>query len=409
MYKLQVKNIDGTIDDFDLINAFKVIETGNRIALLSKGEYAGTEMLSKIYVTEFEEMNPGIYSLIGIKDEKVWGAATNAMKLIVQSTSDKFQEETKDIASKLSGEVDNLIKGSIVKSDSYSTRKAIGIDKEKLIPNEKGIIPLANQECFKREEVIETFNAFDAIPKENEDSLIETLDLPKLDEPGVDISKNVELPSQNANKFTSELSNPMLSSDTLEQSPVSVEDFSSLSSLSSKKEEEAVPVEQTTTTEKKFVDMELPEMPEMVANEPEKVNSSLFEETVIPQIQNPVIQEPTVLGPIDSNEDTTEVEKIQESTNKSNVPGIIDIDKLLDEKQNLIVHEVLDKLNEISAAVNSAFDDLKEVLGKNYDMDSKKVEPIQQQNVGDPLVGDALAYINSMQIPTENEAYRRAA
>ena len=52
--------------------------------ILSKGETAG-EGMSKIYISEFVEREPGIYSLVGIKDEKTWQSVKLAMKQIVES------------------------------------------------------------------------------------------------------------------------------------------------------------------------------------------------------------------------------------------------------------------------------------------------------------------------------------
>ena len=41
--------------------------------------------MSKIYISEFVENEPGIYSLIGIKDDDVWAKVKQAMKQIVES------------------------------------------------------------------------------------------------------------------------------------------------------------------------------------------------------------------------------------------------------------------------------------------------------------------------------------
>ena len=39
----------------------------------------------KIYISEFVEEEPGVYSLIGIKDNAVWDRVKQAMKQIVES------------------------------------------------------------------------------------------------------------------------------------------------------------------------------------------------------------------------------------------------------------------------------------------------------------------------------------
>ena len=41
--------------------------------------------MSKIYVSEFVENEPGVYNLTGIKDEETWQIVKKAMKQIVES------------------------------------------------------------------------------------------------------------------------------------------------------------------------------------------------------------------------------------------------------------------------------------------------------------------------------------
>ena len=62
----------------------KITELNKRFVILSKGETAGAGM-SKIYISEFVEQEPGVYSLIGIKDDHVWARVKDAMKQIVES------------------------------------------------------------------------------------------------------------------------------------------------------------------------------------------------------------------------------------------------------------------------------------------------------------------------------------
>ena len=84
MSKISVKNADGTMEEVDLINAFKIKEINKRFVILSKGEKVGDGM-SKIYISEFVENEPGIYSLIGISDDQLWTQVKQAMKQIVES------------------------------------------------------------------------------------------------------------------------------------------------------------------------------------------------------------------------------------------------------------------------------------------------------------------------------------
>jgi len=83
MRKISIKNVDGTLEQVDLVNAFKINDINKRFIILSKGEIV-SEGMSKIYVSEFVEEQPGVYSLIGIQDDEVWTRVKQAMKQIVE-------------------------------------------------------------------------------------------------------------------------------------------------------------------------------------------------------------------------------------------------------------------------------------------------------------------------------------
>ena len=83
MKKISIKNADGTLEQVDLVNAFKINDINKRFIILSKGEIV-SEGMSKIYVSEFVEEQPGVYSLIGIQDDEVWTRVKQAMKQIVE-------------------------------------------------------------------------------------------------------------------------------------------------------------------------------------------------------------------------------------------------------------------------------------------------------------------------------------
>ena len=83
MKKISIKNMDGSLEEVDLINAFKISEIDKRFVILSKGETVNDGM-SKIYISEFVEKEPGVYSLIGINDNDVWAKVKQAMKEIVE-------------------------------------------------------------------------------------------------------------------------------------------------------------------------------------------------------------------------------------------------------------------------------------------------------------------------------------
>ena len=83
MKKISIKNLDGSLEEVDLVNAFKITDINKRFVILSKGETI-SEGMSKIYISEFIEEQPGVYSLIGINDDAVWDRVKQAMKQIVE-------------------------------------------------------------------------------------------------------------------------------------------------------------------------------------------------------------------------------------------------------------------------------------------------------------------------------------
>lgn len=83
MEKIQVKNMDGIMEEFDIVNSFGIGEMNRNFVILSKGESAG-EGLSKVYISEVIEESPNVYKMVGITDEDVWDKVKQAMKEIVQ-------------------------------------------------------------------------------------------------------------------------------------------------------------------------------------------------------------------------------------------------------------------------------------------------------------------------------------
>ncbi len=84
MKKISIKNMDGTMEEVDLVNSFKIDDINKQFVILSKGESAG-EGMSKIYISEVVETEPGVYSMIGIRDDETWKIVKQAMKQIVES------------------------------------------------------------------------------------------------------------------------------------------------------------------------------------------------------------------------------------------------------------------------------------------------------------------------------------
>ncbi len=83
--KITIKNMDGVMEEMELVNSFGINEINKNFVILSKGE-VDTDGLSKIYISEVVEdpTGSGIYKMIGITDESVWEKVKLAMKEIVE-------------------------------------------------------------------------------------------------------------------------------------------------------------------------------------------------------------------------------------------------------------------------------------------------------------------------------------
>lgn len=84
MHKMKVQFMNGTMEEVELINSFKIKSLNKNFIILSKGESAG-EGMSKIYVSEVVEESPGVFKLIGIENDETWNKVKQAMKEIVES------------------------------------------------------------------------------------------------------------------------------------------------------------------------------------------------------------------------------------------------------------------------------------------------------------------------------------
>lgn len=83
MKKITIQNMDGTMEEVDLVKTFDVKDINKNFVILSKGESIG-EGMSKVYISEVIEEEPNVYKLIGITDESIWDKVKQAMKDIVQ-------------------------------------------------------------------------------------------------------------------------------------------------------------------------------------------------------------------------------------------------------------------------------------------------------------------------------------
>ena len=84
MNKVNIQNMDGTMEEVELINSFKINSIGKNFVILSKGESV-KEGMSNIYISEVVETSPGMYKLVGIQDADIWNKVKVAMKEIVES------------------------------------------------------------------------------------------------------------------------------------------------------------------------------------------------------------------------------------------------------------------------------------------------------------------------------------
>lgn len=83
MKKITIKNMDGTMEEVDLVKSFGIVDINKDFAILSKNE-TNSDGLSKVYVSEVVEKTPGVYELVGITDDMTWDKVKQAMKEIVQ-------------------------------------------------------------------------------------------------------------------------------------------------------------------------------------------------------------------------------------------------------------------------------------------------------------------------------------
>lgn len=83
MKKITIKNMDGTMEEVDLVKAFGIMDIDKDFMILSKNE-TNSDGLTKVYVSEVVEKEPGVYELVGISDETLWDQVKKAMKEIVQ-------------------------------------------------------------------------------------------------------------------------------------------------------------------------------------------------------------------------------------------------------------------------------------------------------------------------------------
>ncbi|MBQ3142844.1 MAG: DUF1292 domain-containing protein [Bacilli bacterium] len=80
MEKIKIQNMNGLMEEVDLVKSFGISELNKDFVILSKGETSEDGNLSKIYISEVTEETPGVFKLIGITDENIWNEVKSALK-----------------------------------------------------------------------------------------------------------------------------------------------------------------------------------------------------------------------------------------------------------------------------------------------------------------------------------------
>lgn len=83
---INIEQKNGNVEQVDLLNLFEIPSTGKTFMILSKDESAG-ENLEKIYISEVEEKENGVYSMLGINSNEDWELVKKAMKEIVKQNT----------------------------------------------------------------------------------------------------------------------------------------------------------------------------------------------------------------------------------------------------------------------------------------------------------------------------------
>lgn len=152
-------------------------------------------------------------------------------------------------------EKENILKGLVVSTADYDTgKKIIGISSANLTPNEEGIAPLSKENAFVKE-------------------------IKEQELPNTEITESLTFLSTDDSEPKEEIqeTNPLSDINPQGLNEISVDVLKGLDGISEEKEEE-------TTVPIVDANLELPEMEEIVAQEPDKVNEDLF--ASLPNLEN---------------------------------------------------------------------------------------------------------------------------
>lgn len=345
----------------------------------------------------------------------------------------------------MTGEIDKILKGKVEATMDYDmNKKVIGVSLTNLLPNEKGIVPLSKQDAFIQEQQEQSQIV--------EEAMQTTIDTPTTSEGSI-----LPEPKQE---------------EVIMENPLEVENPSVLEGLSVSSENEVVsPVVEGVKdeTEYKFLDIQMPQMPdEVVAKEPETTNENLFETSEINNTMEAQIQEPTteasqnltteqtgVLPQLDLEQpltiETTNPQPVVQEQQLEPVNPLIEepqqvvspqvetevqpmelINPIVEDSQQEVSSEVepepqpmleqlpkseivdLDqvlenKKNELVNRINELTIKYTEEINELIKQEIQKTQTSVFQETLNPIVNDAINQINNMVIPTEQPVQQEQA
>lgn len=209
----------------------------------------------------------------------------------------------------MTGEVQNILKGSVVTTVEYDTgRRLIGVSTSNLIPGANGVAPLSKQGAFQvpeKSDTLETVDFVQAISnvQGQEDAIAETVDLPVLDQQPATLKEPVH-------------------SDVITENPVQVENPASMGSFDLPSIEMPIQPEQPVEDAAPVaIDIQMPQMTDaIVADEPTGTNDQIFEGAEQPAPTS-ILQTTPVAG-IAVPEATEAVPAIDNSATPENIENV---------------------------------------------------------------------------------------
>ena len=386
MNRISIKSMDGILEEVDLINAFKINDINKNFVILSKGEKVA-EGMSKIYISEFVENEPGVYSLVGIKDDQLWSRVKEAMKLIVESS-----ENTDGSGSGMSSLIQKVLVGLVtVTGDYVNSKKIIGVNDDNITPDEKGICPLGKQYAFLQDES-EKFDKVEddevgALDKLEESKDVETLDFGS--PAPVDV---IDKPETEGPRFLQ----PAVVDDVINspEAPIEVAPTDAFTTFNPGGNLSLEVMTEPPTEEQK-IELDLLKPEEVVAEEPTKIDIGLFDkpaESVLEEASGIKLDEP-----VNNQEKIEETDNVSDIVEAASGLPIEKISSILDGYANDIYNYAKQRKEEI----------IKELSGDNNAGETEKKDEIQiesqipteQKDESSDIMIDAMRQIQGIQSP----------